>query len=322
MVKKIAIEEHCLFPGLQEYWEPTVTGLPANKRQASLARLTDFGEMRLEAMDKAGIERCVLSVAGPGVQAERDTKTACDKAREANDLLAREIDKRPKRYSGFAHLAMQDAAAAADELERCMRELKFCGAMINGHTNGKYLDDRAFDPFWERAQALGALIYLHPPTPSRPRPCSKGTTGCGAPPGNGLSRPARTLCASCSAACSIAFPRAKLALGHLGETIPFLLWRFDSRSGPDFYAVKLAKRPSQYIKENIVVATSGMCSAEPLNCTHQRARPRPRDVRRRLSVRIGRGSGDISSTACRSTSGVRNDICFNNAARLLKLPRE
>src|SRR4030095_2750934 len=53
--------------------------------------------------------------------------------------------------SGFAHLGLQHAGAAADELERSMRELKFCGAMINGHTNGKYLDDRSLDPFWERA---------------------------------------------------------------------------------------------------------------------------------------------------------------------------
>jgi 2,3-dihydroxybenzoate decarboxylase len=205
MVKKIAVEEHCLFPGLQEYWAPTVADLPAKRREGSLARLTDFGDMRLEVMDKAGIERCVLSVAGPGVQAERDTQTACKKAREANDLLAREIDKRPKRYAGFAHLAMQDAAAAADELERCMRELKFCGAMINGHTHGKYLDARAFDPFWERAQALDALIYLHPADRSPPRPSWTDTKGCGGPPGNGRSRPARTLCASCSGAYSIAF---------------------------------------------------------------------------------------------------------------------
>ncbi len=83
----------------------------------------------------------MLSLAGPGVQAERDTPTARRKAREANDFLAREIAKRPDRYSGFAHLPMQDAGAAADELERCVRELKFPGAMINGHTNGQYLDD-------------------------------------------------------------------------------------------------------------------------------------------------------------------------------------
>src|SRR6476646_9932109 len=230
MVKKIAIEEHCLFPGLQEYWEPTVTGLPTNKRQASLARLTDFGEMRLEAMDKAGIERCVLSVAGPGVQAERDTKTACDKAREANDLLAREIDKRPKRYAGFAHLAMQDAAAAADELERCMRELKFCGAMINGHTNGKYLDDRSYDPFWERAGALDAPIYLHPADPVAPLPVLAGHNVLVRPMwGWGVETGSHAL-RIISSGVFHRYPKAKLVLGHLGETLPFLLWRFDSRS--------------------------------------------------------------------------------------------
>src|SRR4030095_7782985 len=99
MVKKIAVEEHCMCPGLEDYWAPTVADLPANKRQEFLALLTDFGEMRLDAMNKAGIERCVLSVAGPGVQAERDTKTACDKARAANDFLAGGIAKRPQRYA-------------------------------------------------------------------------------------------------------------------------------------------------------------------------------------------------------------------------------
>src|SRR5205823_10631817 len=118
------------------------------------ARLTDFGELRLSAMDRAGIQRCVLSLAGPGVQAERDPKTAVRRAREANDFLAREMAKRPDRYSGFAHLPVQGASAAADELERCMRELNYSGAMINGHTNGQYLDDPSRYPFWERAEAL------------------------------------------------------------------------------------------------------------------------------------------------------------------------
>ena len=81
---------------------------------------TDFGETRLASMDKAGIARAVLALAGPGVQAERDTATAIRNAQSANDFLAREIQKRPDRYSGFAHLAMQDAKAAADELERCV----------------------------------------------------------------------------------------------------------------------------------------------------------------------------------------------------------
>src|SRR3972149_10894375 len=107
----------------------------------------------------------VLSVTTPGVQGVSDSREAIRLAHSANDFLAREVLKRPDRYSGFAHLAMQDAKAAADELERCMRELKFCGAMIDGHTHGKYLDDRSYDPFWERAAALDAAIYLHPADP-------------------------------------------------------------------------------------------------------------------------------------------------------------
>src|SRR5437667_12472782 len=102
MVKKIAVEEHCLCPGFEEYWAPTVADLPTHKREAFLARLTDFGEMRLEAMERAGIEHGVLSLAGPGVQAERDTTTAGDKARSANDFLRRDIGNRPPGCPGWA----------------------------------------------------------------------------------------------------------------------------------------------------------------------------------------------------------------------------
>src|SRR5215510_10227609 len=143
MIKKIALEEHFLSPGFEEYWKGTTGEITPDVLRQAVARLGEFGDLRIAQMDRDGIERAVLSVAGPGVQAERDTAIAVRRAREANDFLAREIEKRPARYSGFAHLAMQDAKAAADELERCMGALKFCGAMINGHTNGQYLDDPA-----------------------------------------------------------------------------------------------------------------------------------------------------------------------------------
>src|ERR1700691_2899439 len=149
MVKKIALEEHFLSPGLVDYWRPTMSEVAPERGEYFFRNLTDFGELRLQSMDRAGIARSVLSIAGPGVQPERDATTAARRARESNDFLAREIEKRPDRYSGFAHLAMQDAKAAADELERCMRDLKFCGAMINGHTRGQYLDDAALNTFWE-----------------------------------------------------------------------------------------------------------------------------------------------------------------------------
>ena len=96
--------------------------------------------MRLAAIDDAGIDVAVLSVTTPGVQVEPDTSLAIRHAKIANDFLAREIQRHPKRYIGFAHLPLQDANAAADELERCINQLEFKGAMINGHTNGRYLD--------------------------------------------------------------------------------------------------------------------------------------------------------------------------------------
>jgi 2,3-dihydroxybenzoate decarboxylase len=253
MVKKIALEEHFLCPDFIDYWNPTAVDLPVERRERALSRLTDFGEMRLSAMDEAGIVRAVLGLAGPGVQAERDTATALRRARAANDFLARQIQARPDRYSGFAHLAMQDARAAADELERCMRELKFCGAMINGHTNGQYLDDPALYPFWERAEALGALIYLHPVDPVTPAPVLNGHKGLRRATWEWTFETGSHALRLIFGGLFDRFPRARLGLGHLGETIPFLLWRFDSRAGPNFYAVKLGK--------------PGMCSAEPLNCT-------------------------------------------------------
>jgi 2,3-dihydroxybenzoate decarboxylase len=319
MVRKIALEEHCLTPGFEDYWGPTVVDLPANKRTDFLARLIDFGEMRLNAMDRAGIERCVLSLAGPGVQAERDPKTAVRRARESNDFLAREIAKRPDRYSGFAHLPMQDPAAAAAELERAVRELRFCGAMINGHTNGQYLDHPSLDPFWERAQALDTLVYLHPADPVTPAPVLDGHKGLRRATWEWTFETGSHALRIIFGGVFDRFPRARLALGHLGETLPFLLWRFDSRAGPDFYAVKLARRPSQYVKDNVVVATSGMCSAEPLACTigalgHDRvmfAADYPFESVEEAAHFIDGAPLD---------ERVRSDICFNTAARLLKLP--
>ena len=160
---------------------------------------------------------------------------------------------------------MQDPRGAADEIERCMRELKFCGAMINGHTHGQYLDHPSLYPFWERAEALGAPIYIHPTDPVAPSPALEGVAGLRRATWEwGFETGSHALRLVFSGHFD-RFPRAKLMLGHLGETLPFLLWRFDSRA--KLYGIKLAKPPSDYIKQNIVVTTSGMCSAEPLNCT-------------------------------------------------------
>jgi 2,3-dihydroxybenzoate decarboxylase len=265
MVRKIALEEHFLAPGYEDYWRATMGGVAPQHAANLFARLTDFDGLRLEAMDGAGIARAVLSIAGPGVQSERDVAVATRRAREANDFLAGAIARRPDRYAGFAHLAVQDPRGAADELERCMGELKFAGAMINGHTHGQYLDHPSLHVFWERAAALGAPIYIHPTDPVTPAPALDGVAGLRRATWEwGFETGSHALRLVFSGLFD-RFPRATVMLGHLGETLPFLLWRFDSRA--KLYGVKLAKPPSAYIRENIVVTTSGMCSAEPLNCT-------------------------------------------------------
>jgi 2,3-dihydroxybenzoate decarboxylase len=317
MVAKIALEEHFLCPGLEDYWKPTVGNVdPAIYREV-VGRLSDFGDRRLGAMAAGDISRSVLSLAGPGVQAERDVETARRNARAANDFLAHAIAKRPERYSGFAHLSMQDPAAAADELERCMRELKFAGAMINGHTNGQYLDHPSLHPFWERAQALDAPIYIHPTDPVVPSPALEGHTGLRRATWEWGFETGSHALRLVFGGLFDRFPRAKVILGHLGETLPYLLWRFDSRA--KLYGVKLAKPPSQYIRENFWVTTSGMCSAEPLNCAvaalgHDRvmfAADYPFESTEEAAHFIDRVP---------LQEQVRSDICINTATKLLKLP--
>ncbi len=314
MAKKIALEEHFLSPGLVDYWRPTMTEVAAPVVEQIFKRLADFGDVRLETMDKAGITRAVLSISGPGVQAERDGATATRKARESNDFLAREIQKRPDRYSGFAHIAVQEPKAAAAELERCMRELKLSGAMINGHTNGQYLDDPALYPFWGRAEALGAIIYLHPTDPVTPAPVLDGyktlrraTWEWGFETGSHALR-------LVFSGLFDRFPKARLALGHMGETLPYLLYRFDICA--KLYGAKLAKPPSQYIKDSILVTASGMFAAEPLRCAID-ALGRDR-VMFAADYPFGNAeeAGHFMDTVPLD-EGLRADVAYNNAARLL-----
>src|SRR5580700_4205316 len=310
MVKKIALEEHFLSPELEEYWWPTVKGVDPAHAKNLHARLTDFGDMRLQSMDQAGIARSVLAIAGPGVQAERDAATATARAGQSNDFLAREVQKRPDRYSGFAHLAMQDPRGAADEIERCVRELKFCGAMINGHTHGQYLDHPSLYPFWERAEAIGAPIYIHPTDPITPSPALEGVAGLRRATWEWGFETGSHALRLVFGGLFDRFPRAKVVLGHLGETLPYLLWRFDSRA--KLYSVTLAKPPSAYIKENILVTTSGMCSAEPLNCSISALGHEHVMFAADYPFEVAEEAGEfLDHTPL--TDKVRADIAFNNA---------
>jgi 2,3-dihydroxybenzoate decarboxylase len=316
-MRKIALEEHFLSPGFEDYWLPTMGNVDQKALSGLLERLKDFDDLRLQAMDSAGITRAVLSISGPGVQAERDAATARLRAAAANDFLAGEVGKRPDRYSGFGHLPMQDTRAAADELQRCMRELKFCGAMINGHTNGQYLDHPSLAPFWERAEALQAIVYIHPTDPVSPSPALAGVEGLRRATWEwGFETGSHALRLVFSGLFD-RFPRAKVALGHLGETLPYLLWRFDSRA--KLYGVKLSKKPSDYIKENFVVTTSGMSSAEPLNCALAAlGNDRVMFAADYPFEQAAEAGAFLDKTPL--AEPVRESIAFENAVREFKLP--
>lgn len=265
-MRKIALEEHFLSPGQEEYFLGTLSSVPEAHKNFLLGKLRDFGEQRLAEMDKAGVEIAVLGLTGPGVHIERDTARAIKNARISNEFLAKEVSRRPDRYRGFAHLALQDGQAAADELERCVKDYGFCGAMIDGTTNGMFLDDPSLNVLWEKVEELSAPIYLHPADPYRPNPSLEGYPVLQRPVwGWGVETGSHALRLVFSGVFE-RFPKAKLILGHLGETLPFLLWRIDSRA-IEFHKVKMFKPPSQIIKDNIIVTNSGMCSLEPLRCS-------------------------------------------------------
>lgn len=204
---KIAMEEHFMIPDFMEYFAETYPNISADIAKLAPGALMDFGERRLAVMDEHHIDFVVLSLAGPGVQAEKDAAVAQRRARQVNDLLAGDIRKRPTRYGGFAHLAMHDPAEAAAELERRVRDFGFQGALINGQTNGEYLDLDKYSVFWERAAALDAPVYLHPGTRSITRPLMQATPSCGARSAAGTSRRRHMGCVWSSPASSSAFRR-------------------------------------------------------------------------------------------------------------------
>ena len=264
-LSKIALEEHFLVPEFMEYFAATYPNISPGIRKLAPPALMDFGERRLSAMDANHVDYVVLSIAGPGVQYERDPAIALKRAKSANDFLAAEIQKRPTRYGGFAHLAMHNPAEAAAELERSMRDLGFHGAMINGQTNGEYLDLDKYSVFWERAADLQAPIYLHPGNPVDHPAVFADHSELWGPVFSWAAETGAHALRLVFAGVFERFPNARLILGHMGETLPFYLWRFDSRWLVCNRGTRtLAQPPSFYIRRNIVITTSGVCDDQPL----------------------------------------------------------
>jgi 2,3-dihydroxybenzoate decarboxylase len=211
-------------------------------------------------MDKAGIDLSVLSVTTPGVQGVLDTKTAIRLAQDSNDLLARQVQKRPQRYGGFAALPLQDAGAAATELQRAVKEFGFEGALINGQTNGRYLDADMYLPFWERVQDLDVPVYLHPGELADHPAMFAGRPELDGPVFAWTASTAAHALRLVFGGTFKRFPKLKVILGHMGETLPYLLWRLDSRWQLQIgQELPQAERPSTIFKRNFVITTSGVC---------------------------------------------------------------
>jgi 2,3-dihydroxybenzoate decarboxylase len=263
-IRKIAFEEHFMAPGFAQYSAVFLNSIDPASRAALLRQLGDFDELRLEQMDRGGIEKVILSQSGPGVQAEPDPALAISRARENNDFLAAQVARHPTRYAGFATLPMQDPAAAARELQRAVTQLGFKGALVNGHTHGVYYDDPAYDQFWEVMQELDVPLYLHPANAYRdPYVCVGHPELTGATWGWGVETGSHALRILFGGVFD-RFPNLKLIIGHMGEGLPFLRWRFDSRFAVYPQGVTLARAPSAYFGSNILITTSGVCSPHAL----------------------------------------------------------
>lgn len=318
MTRKIALEEHFLAEGFANMARTEGSGPAATFRRQAAERLPEIDALRLDAMDKAGIEIAVLSLFQPGVQGERDTATAIRKAKAVNDTLAERIARHPARFRGFAAVPMQDPRAAADELARAVDELGFKGALINGHTQGVYLDDPRCLPFWERVAALDVPIYLHPANPMTIPAAFDGYPGLAqAIFGWAAETGGHTLRLILSGLFD-RFPSLTLILGHMGEALPFYLWRIDSRFKIGEPKVALRHPPSEYIRRNIAVTTAGAFSPEPLRCTID-AMGLDRVL---FSVDYPLEDSDEAARFIETaplSEAEREAVCFRNAERVLRL---
>jgi len=270
MQGKIALEEHFAIPATLA--DSQVFG--AHVWEELGPRLTDFQDKRLRLMDASGVEIMIASLNAPAVQAIHDVKRAIAVAREANDHLAAQIAKRPDRFAGFAALAMQDPDEAARELTRCVKELGFVGALVNGFSqagradSALYYDLPQYRPFWRTVAELDVPFYLHPRNPLP-----------GAIPGydghNWLLGPNWAFHAETAvhalrligAGLFDEHPTLQIILGHLGEGIPAYLWRIDHRNewmqARHKYAAK--RWVADYFRENFVLTTSGNFSTSALD---------------------------------------------------------
>jgi uncharacterized protein len=246
------------FPGPDFVWAQTT------KRN----ELADLGDTRLADMDASGITVQVLSVAGPGADLAPG-QAGIDLARAYNDALAEACARHPDRYRGFAHLPLLVPKAAADELQRAVKDLGFVGVLVNGATDGRFLDDPIFEPVLARAEALDAPIYLHPGIPAE---AVRAAYYDGLPGNFSFSMAlsawgwhADTAIHTLRLVLSGALdrhPGLKIVIGHMGEALPFMLDRIDETTAATA-KTHLRRSVRQTILDQVWITTSGFFTMVP-----------------------------------------------------------
>jgi predicted TIM-barrel fold metal-dependent hydrolase len=273
-MKIIAIEEHFTTPmyrqhiGVSEYRKFYMSSRSEQLGFDIATQLLDLGDERLRYMDAAGVDVQVLSFGSPGPQGF-GKEIAIPMARDANERMYKAINAHPDRFAGFAALPTADPELAARELERTVKEFGFKGAMIHGHQQGTFLDAKQFWPIFECAQALDVPIYLHPAMahPDAFKAYFEGYEELrGSPWGFAVDTSCHFL-RILFAGVFDAYPRLKIILGHLGEGLPFAMHRLNDHSYRAAARRGLKKTPLQYMKDNLVVTTSGNWYEPAFVCT-------------------------------------------------------
>jgi hypothetical protein len=274
-MRVIALEEHFTVPALVKRIDPAAIhgrGFRPRKPPAGkpnpMELLPEIGEKRLKSMDDAGITMQVLSNTGAGP----DLVPGADGiaiAREMNDVLAESIARHPDRFAGFAVLPMQSPDACAAELVRCVKKLGFLGPLINGTTEGRFLDHPSYDAILAACVELDVPLYIHPhlaPEPVRQAYYSDLEPGAGrvleAAGWGWHSETAIHLLRLVLAGKLDKYPKLKIIIGHMGEMLPVMLDRIDAVFAND---IDHLNRPiSRAILDQVWLTTSGIFSEPPL----------------------------------------------------------
>jgi predicted TIM-barrel fold metal-dependent hydrolase len=270
MQGKIVVEEHFAIPEtLGDSRGPWTEEIWSELR----ARVLDIHDRRLREMDQHGIEMMVLSLNAPAIQAMWDVGRANETARKANDYLAEQVRKRPDRFQGIAALPMQDPEMATRELTRCVKELGLKGALVNGFSQVRepeavtYYDTPDYLPFWATVEQLNVPFYLHPRHPlKRDAGIYEGHAWLYGPRWAFGQEAAVHALRLMGSGLFDRFPGLTIVLGHMGEGLPYGLWRVDNANGwvPNQQNYPARKKISDYFYTNFYIATSGVFHTQTL----------------------------------------------------------